>query len=344
MMRRGTTLTSALVLFGLVAYGCATSVNPGGEPPAGAGGGGGGEGGAGGQTSSSAGTTSSGPQTSSSTASSTSTASGGPICGDGLCDPGETCQACPADCGSCCGDSVCAGGETCQTCPADCGVCCGDGVCAGGETCQTCPTDCDCCGNGICDANECTFCPFDCGDCCGNGVCDFLEDCQICATDCGPGCCPTPSPGDPTGPSIFLFTNYDGGPITVSVDADVPNIVLGFVSYEGMTVTITGPYAGNVVAVHYAGYNDLPGTTVAGVAPGIVSILQLPPVTLSDPSGWPNMVCNAGGGCGDQGGCNTAAQAKDYFVSKFAGQIVSHACQYGVFAGALSTSAVSVCN
>ena len=321
-MTRGTNLTAALVLVGLVAYGCATSVNPDNEPPAGAGGGDGGGGGAGGQTSSSVGTTSSGSQTSSSTASSMSTSSGGPTCGDGECAPGETCQ----------------------TCAADCGGCCGDGVCAGGETCQSCPTDCDCCGNGTCEANECMFCPSDCDGCCGDGVCDFTEDCQSCASDCGPGCCPTPSPGDPTGPSIFLFTNYDGGPITVSVDTDLPNIVLGFVSYEGMTVTITGPYAGNVTAVHYAGYNDPPGMTVAGVAPAIVSILQFPPVTLSDPAGSPSMVCNLGGGCGDQGGCNTAAQAKDYFVSQFAGNIASHACQYGSFAGALSTSTVAVCN
>jgi hypothetical protein len=284
-------------------------------------GGAGGAGGSGGQPSSSADTTSSGSQ-SSSTATTTSTSSGGPTCGDGQCDAGETCQICAADCGSCCGD----------------------GLCSGAETCQSCPLDCDCCGNGLCEQNECAFCPQDCGDCCGDGICDFLEDCQSCAIDCGPGCCPTPSPGNPNGPAIFLFTNYDGGPITVSVDTNVPNILLGFVSYEGMSVTITGQYKNNVTAVHYAGYNDAPGTTVSGVVPGIVTISQFPPVTLPDPSGSPSMVCNYQGGCADQGGCNTAAQVEDYFVTNFAGHVASHTCQYNVYAGVLSTSTVVACN
>lgn len=53
-------------------------------------------------------------------------------CGDGTCDPAETCLACPADCGTCesiCQDNQCSGSETCSTCPQDCGVCEGSSCC-----------------------------------------------------------------------------------------------------------------------------------------------------------------------------------------------------------------------
>lgn len=221
---------------------------------------------------------------------------------------------------------------------------CGDGVCAGSESCQSCPSDCECCGNGVCDANECSFCPQDCSNCCGNGVCDFLEDCASCVTDCGPGCCPTANPGNAAGPSIYLFTNYDGGAVHVDVNTNVPDMILGFVSYEAMDIQITGAFAGNVKAVHYAGYDNAPGTTVTGVPANLVTISVYPPATLMDPSGNPNIVCNYEGGCANQGGCNTAAQSKDYFVTQHAGKIASHTCQYEVFAGALSTSTIATCN
>ncbi|MBW2972126.1 hypothetical protein KY359_03755 [Candidatus Woesearchaeota archaeon] len=50
---------------------------------------------------------------------------GGPYCGDGTCNGGETHGSCPADCplGTVCGDGVCGGSETCGTCSADCGTC-----------------------------------------------------------------------------------------------------------------------------------------------------------------------------------------------------------------------------
>ena len=47
-------------------------------------------------------------------------------CGDGVCNPLESCRLCPADCGACplvCGDFVCDPGETCSGCPGDCGGC-----------------------------------------------------------------------------------------------------------------------------------------------------------------------------------------------------------------------------
>ncbi len=50
----------------------------------------------------------------------------GPLCGNGKCDPGEKCAACPDDCGPCidlCTMSACGGTQTCDTCPDDCGTC-----------------------------------------------------------------------------------------------------------------------------------------------------------------------------------------------------------------------------
>ena len=59
---------------------------------------------------------------------STASAGGGnpASCGDGMCNGGESCQTCEADCGACppaCGDASCMGAETCSTCEADCGPC-----------------------------------------------------------------------------------------------------------------------------------------------------------------------------------------------------------------------------
>jgi hypothetical protein len=60
---------------------------------------------------------------SSTTSSSTSSSSsgGGPVCGNSICEAGESCADCQFDCGSCCGNGLCDNGETQSTCPADCG-------------------------------------------------------------------------------------------------------------------------------------------------------------------------------------------------------------------------------
>ena len=45
---------------------------------------------------------------------------GSAMCGNGVCNCGETGTTCPADCSGTCGNGVCAGEETVDSCPADC--------------------------------------------------------------------------------------------------------------------------------------------------------------------------------------------------------------------------------
>ena len=144
-------------------------------------------------------------------------------CGDAVCDAGESCLTCPADCGVCCGDGTCTAehGENCGTCIADCACAagercdpnglrcepgcmancddrvCGDDGCGG--TCGLCDDEQICvgggcedpppaCGDDVCDPDgeSCLNCPADCGVCCGDGACtaEHGETCATCLADC----------------------------------------------------------------------------------------------------------------------------------------------------------------
>jgi hypothetical protein len=120
---------------------------------------------------------------------------------DGVCDSDdEICGSCPFDCTAevggnsyCCGDGKCEPGESCGFCGLDCepAPCCGDGFCEPGEDINSCAADCTSgfCGDGVCDLGEdCNSCPNDCisGSVigCGNNVCEPGEDCLTCPEDC----------------------------------------------------------------------------------------------------------------------------------------------------------------
>ena len=101
-------------------------------------------------------------------------------CGDGVCEAGEACDACAADCGSCppppvCGDGSCESGEDSTSCASDCpaGPVCGDGICEAGESCSVdCSTTSSYCGDGTCDAGESSA---SCSSDCGSTSCDPFD-------------------------------------------------------------------------------------------------------------------------------------------------------------------------
>ncbi len=81
-------------------------------------------------------------------------------CTDGAQNQGETGEDCGGPCPECpmfCGDAVCDGGEDCDSCSADCGACpsCSDGQQNQGET-------------GIDCGGSCPACPDPCADGCGD--------------------------------------------------------------------------------------------------------------------------------------------------------------------------------
>lgn len=114
-----------------------------------------------------------------------------PLCGDHICEGGENCYLCPADCGPCTGDCcVPQDGPGCQdlevmmcvcdfnpSCCLDlwnqgctdqveklnCGSCtpvpfCGDLICLDDENCQTCPEDCGECAGPCCEPHLAPMC------------------------------------------------------------------------------------------------------------------------------------------------------------------------------------------
>ena len=116
------------------------------------------------------------------------------LCGDGLCNAGESCASCVADCADqggqpgCCGDGSCDAGEGTCACPADCdpadpGDEDGDGV---ADECDNClglanATQVDGDGDGI--GNACDICPLDADPAQADGDGDGVGDaCDVCPT------------------------------------------------------------------------------------------------------------------------------------------------------------------
>ena len=165
------------------------------------------------------------------------------VCGNGVCDTGETCASCPGDCGRCtqehCGNDVCGRKETCVTCTRDCGACsgCGNGVCDAAETCANCAADCgrcnsEFCGNGVCSRREsCTACSR---DCCPSPQCTLASDCPATNNQCtGPSCVAgqcstsfvasgTPVQNQTPGDCQKIQCNGAGGTTQVADNNDVP--------------------------------------------------------------------------------------------------------------------------
>lgn len=158
---------------------------------------------------------------------------------------------------------------------------------------------------------------------------------------------------DPQG-NVAIFSNYDGGALTISVDQNIPDLKIGVVSYEFSRITLTGAYASNVTALWYAGFdagNDhcsLGGTTlsttITGAPPGTDSIILYPPATYANANGWPSIICNHSCDVStDQGGCNTADQIAHWFLTQWNGTLLFHFTQYGCWGNGYSISAGGNC-
>lgn len=148
---------------------------------------------------------------------------------------------------------------------------------------------------------------------------------------------------DPSG-NLVIFTNYDGGEMTIDVDVNIPNLKIGICSYEAVRVNIAGTFSANVTQVIYAGYNNSPNTnctpnvsttSVSGVSSGIVTINFAPPAGYSNPNGYGSVIC--GYSCNttsSQGGCNTPDQIAYYFTQQTGGTLRFQFLQYGCWANA----------
>lgn len=157
---------------------------------------------------------------------------------------------------------------------------------------------------------------------------------------------------DPANGNVVIYANYDGGILNINVDEDIPNLKIGVCTYENCQVNITGAFAGNVTEVIYAGFqgdNDncnqgVNQTTITGVSPAISQVLFAPSATTGDPNGWSSIICSYSCGDGNQGGCNTATQVVDYFLSQFGGSLHSYFTQYACFSGVYDVSDNLCCN
>lgn len=177
--------------------------------------------------------------------------------------------------------------------------------------------------NGGMDAGACSplACGADGGPECGeadNG-CGGKITCPACAADtkCSDSshCLAVPQ-------NIVVYGDYEGGTFTINVDQDLPQLAIGLVSYRAMNVTITGPYASNVVAVYHAGYN--PGSTVTGVDARLFTDRRLPPATVDAGFGNDDIILE------EPGGGNPPEQVNAFFVDRFGGGTVKfNECRRG---------------
>jgi len=152
--------------------------------------------------------------------------------------------------------------------------------------------------------------------------------------------------------NLMLFTNYDGGTLTINVDQNIPNLKIGICSYEACLINLTGTFLSNVTEVHYAGYNGINNnncsssstivsTSINGApSSATTSIVTAPTATLANSNGYGSIIC--GYSCSNntnQGGCNTVDQVEAYFLGYFAGStLFAHKVQYGCWTGTQSLS------
>lgn len=151
---------------------------------------------------------------------------------------------------------------------------------------------------------------------------------------------------DSTG-NLVVYSNYDGGILTINVDQNIPNLKIGICTYEPIQVILTGPFVGNITQVIYAGFNSAQNnnncgqgnfpTSISGVAANLISIVTNPPVGYTPAHGngagpWGGTMIGAGGQCDtltNTGGVNTPDEIVYYFQQATGGTLLFHKTQYG---------------
>ncbi len=145
--------------------------------------------------------------------------------------------------------------------------------------------------------------------------------------------------------NLIIYSNYDGGILTINIDQNIPNLKVGICTYVPIQVSFTGAFVGNITQVIYAGFNSIQNnnncsqgnfiTSVTGVPTGIISILTNPPVGYTPAHGngsgtWGGGMIGAGQ-CDtltDAGGVNTPDEIVYYFQQATGGQLLFHKTQY----------------
>jgi gliding motility-associated-like protein len=150
---------------------------------------------------------------------------------------------------------------------------------------------------------------------------------------------------DSTG-NLVIYSNYDGGILTINVDQNTPNLKVGICTYEPVQVNFTGPFVGNITQVIYAGFNSTQNnnncgqgnfpTSISGVTASLISIITNPPVGYTPAHGngagpWGGTIIGAAGVCDtttNAGGVNTPDEIVYYFQQATGGTLLFHKTQY----------------
>lgn len=154
--------------------------------------------------------------------------------------------------------------------------------------------------------------------------------------------------------NLVIFSNYDGGTLNINVDQNIPNLKIGIVSYEAVSVNVSGAFASNLTGIAYAGYNNSPNTNCtpsiattafSGIGSASSNIAFVPPATLVNINGYTSIDCAYS--CSittNQGGCNTVDQVENYFLTYFPGSVLfSNKVQYGCWSGIQTVSTGGTC-
>ena len=153
--------------------------------------------------------------------------------------------------------------------------------------------------------------------------------------------------------NVVLYSNYDGGVLNINCDVNIPNLKIGIVSYEMVTVNLSGPFVNNITQVQFAGYtttnhhhcNNSPVvSSIVGAPAGTDTLVFMPNSPVPNPNGYYIIICNTS--CDtttNQGGCNTADQVAAYFLNEFGGNLRYHFTQYGCWTGTYNISSGGNC-